>query len=88
MAVHSLPLLQPGQDIQICDKKVGRWQKSGTVLGQVAPRSYSIQTQDGGIYRCNRQALKTVISAEKHQWKNLQLIQSITHQQQDQRLFQ
>ena len=52
-AVHSLPPLQPSQYIQIYDKKVGRWQRYGTVLGQVAQRSNSVQTQDGDIYKRN-----------------------------------
>ena len=36
-AVHSLSPLQSGQDVQIYDKKVGRLQKSDTVLGLNAP---------------------------------------------------
>ena len=40
-------------DIQIYDKKVGRWQTYGTVLGQVAQQSNSVQTQYGDIYKRN-----------------------------------
>ena len=43
---------------------IRKWE-DGTVLRRVAPRSYSVQTQDGGIYRRNRQDLKGVTSLEK-----------------------
>ena len=62
---QNLPPLQPGQEVQVYDKKEETWQKSGTVLEKVAPRSYSVQIQGGGVYRRNRQDLKRLRSPEK-----------------------
>jgi len=35
----------------------GSWKQKGTVLEEVSPRSYNVQTDDGAIYRRNRRHL-------------------------------
>ena len=47
-----LPQLEPGMSVHIRDSG-----QEGTVLGAIAPRSYTVRTNHGGIVRRNRRAL-------------------------------
>ncbi|KAM7296913.1 hypothetical protein ISCGN_022068 [Ixodes scapularis] len=48
--------LQQGDIVQILNN--GRWQRKAQVQGLVAPRSYTVLTEDGRILRGNRQHLR------------------------------
>jgi len=50
--------LEYGQEIRIWNEKTGNWSTEGTVTGTVSPRSYLVDTPDGGQYRRNRRQLK------------------------------
>ncbi|KAK0138674.1 hypothetical protein N1851_024782 [Merluccius polli] len=67
--------LQAGDRVRVFNTERQDWQRAGTVLNEVAPRSYAVQTDTGAVVRRNRlQLLKTqagnaVPSIEEHRDK-------------------
>ena len=52
--------LQAYDRVRVYNTERKDWQRAGTVLQQVAPRSYTVQTDTGTVVRRNRsQLLKT-----------------------------
>ena len=60
---QDLPPLKPGDRVRIQDHVNGQWEQNGTVLREVAPRSYEIQADNGAVYRRNRVNLKPFSSS-------------------------
>lgn len=54
--VASLPAIRPGNTVRI-KASTNRWTIRGTVLEEVAPRSYIVRTESGSILRRNRRDL-------------------------------
>ncbi len=54
---RSLPLLQCGSRVAVRDVQRRDWSTRGTVLREVAPRSYNVRTDNGGELRRNRRDL-------------------------------
>lgn len=56
-----LPPLQPGDAVRLKRDDERRWSANGTVLARAdAPRSFIVETSDGGVYRRNRKHLLKV----------------------------
>ena len=54
----NLKPLKTGDRVRMQDHTTGLWKHNTTVMNEVAPRSYNIQTDNGVVYRRNRINLK------------------------------
>jgi transposase InsO family protein len=52
-----LPPLQENDRVRVQDANTKRWSNTARVVKQVAPRSYEVETDSGGLLRRNRRAL-------------------------------
>ena len=70
--------LQAGDRVRVFNTGRQNWQRAGTVLNEVAPRTYAVQTDTGAVVRRNRlqllkrQASNAVPSIEEHRDKHAQ----------------
>lgn len=75
--------LQAGDRVRVFNTERQEWQRTGTVLNEVAPRSYTVQTDTGAVVRRNRlqllktqghsrEASSTVPAREEHRDKDAQ----------------
>ena len=70
--------LQAGDRVRVFNTERQNWQCAGTVLNEVAPRTYAVQTDTGAVVRRNRlqllkrQASNAVPSIEEHRDKHAQ----------------
>lgn len=55
---RNLPELHTGDQVRLKDK-TNTWAQKATVLTEIQPRSYNIQTEDGAVLRRNRRDLHT-----------------------------
>ena len=55
---HSLETPNPQDQVMVQDYRTGLWTVRATVLGKVAPRSYEIEVEGGGILRRNKGAIR------------------------------
>ena len=53
-----LSLLKPGMPVRLFDIESRKWSRIGKILEQVAPRSYTVKCNNGGVYRRNRGHLR------------------------------
>ena len=67
-----------GDRVRVFNTERQNWQRAGTVLNEVAPRTYAVQTDTGAVVRRNRlqllkrQASNAVPSIEEHRDKHAQ----------------
>jgi transposase InsO family protein len=60
---HVLPTLQQGQSVHVQLSKLGAWVPAKITAKCEAPRSFVVQTQNGGEYRRNQKFIRTRVAS-------------------------